>query len=155
MYNHSPEGYSCPFCKVAQGIEDNDVYTKQNDIIYQDSYLTAFVSSHSWPSNPGNVIIIPNQHFENVFDLDDEIGAKIHSLSKRIAISMKKVYRCDGISFRQHNEPAGNQDVWHYHYHVIPRFEGDNLYIKHLQKYLTDSTQRQKYAKSLRTELNN
>jgi histidine triad (HIT) family protein len=41
---------------------------------------------------------------------------------------MKQVYDCDGVSTRQHNEPAGNQDVWHYHLHVTPRYHGDRFY---------------------------
>jgi histidine triad (HIT) family protein len=42
---------------------------------------------------------------------------------------MKAAYHCDGISTRQHNEPAGNQDVWHYHLHVFPRYTDDQLYL--------------------------
>jgi histidine triad (HIT) family protein len=41
---------------------------------------------------------------------------------------MKIIYQCDGVSTRQHNEPAGNQDVWHYHVHVTARFSDDNFY---------------------------
>lgn len=40
---------------------------------------------------------------------------------------MKAAYGCDGVSTRQHNEPAGDQDVWHYHLHVVPRWHGDAL----------------------------
>jgi diadenosine tetraphosphate (Ap4A) HIT family hydrolase len=45
---------------------------------------------------------------------------------------MKDAYRCDGVSTRQHNEPAGDQDVWHLHVHVLPRHQGDQLYLRHL-----------------------
>ena len=45
-----------------------------------------------------------------------------------MALTMKVVYSCDGISTRQHNEPAGNQDVWHYHLHVTPRYKDDVFY---------------------------
>jgi histidine triad (HIT) family protein len=41
---------------------------------------------------------------------------------------MRKVFRCEGISTRQHNGPAGDQDVWHYHLHVIPRYPDDGLH---------------------------
>jgi histidine triad (HIT) family protein len=41
---------------------------------------------------------------------------------------LRRAYACDGTSLRQHNEPAGNQDVWHHHVHVFPRFTGDELY---------------------------
>ena len=49
MYNHEPKNYKCPFCKIVKGIEDEHVITKQDDIFYQDKYITAFISSHWWP----------------------------------------------------------------------------------------------------------
>lgn len=50
-------------------------------------------------------------------------------MERKIAIALKEVYKCDGVSSRQHNEPCGNQDVWHYHLHVLPRYKDDNLYL--------------------------
>jgi len=47
---------------------------------------------------------------------------------RKIAIAMKQAYRCDGISTRQHNETHGNQEVWHFHLHVYPRYQGARLY---------------------------
>jgi histidine triad (HIT) family protein len=88
----------------------------------------AFISAHQWTKYRDYVLIIPNQYFENLYELPDEVGGKIHSLSRRSVLAKKAVYRCDGVSTRQHNEPAGNQDVWHYHLHVFSRYEQDNLY---------------------------
>jgi len=128
MYNHAPSGYVCPFCLIAKGIEKEDINTKQNDIIFQDDYVTAFISSCWWKNNKDHVIIIPNKHIENIYDLPSDISYRIHDLEKEIAIALKGTYRCDGVSSRQHNEPCGNQDVWHYHLHVFPRYKNDNLY---------------------------
>jgi len=66
---------------------------------------------------------------------------------------MKSSYKCDGISMRQHNEPAGNQDIWHYHLQVFPRYEGDNLYLKHNEKMKTDANERLPYVNKLKREL--
>ena len=55
-------------------------------------------------------------------------GCEIHETARRIALALKDAYSCDGISTRQHNEPGGNQEVWHYHVHVFPRYAGDGLY---------------------------
>ncbi|MCL6603676.1 MAG: HIT domain-containing protein [Paenibacillus sp.] len=52
----------------------------------------------------------------------------MHALEIEVAKALKAQYKCDGVSTRQHNEPHGNQDVWHYHLHIFPRYEGDNLY---------------------------
>src|SRR5947207_14256607 len=80
------------------------------------------------PSNPGGVLVIPNAHYENVYDLPPELGTPIQRAVRSASIAMKTAFGCDGVSTRQHNEPAGNQDVWHFHVHVFPRWEGDELY---------------------------
>lgn len=49
-------------------------------------------------------------------------------LARRLALVLKQIHECPGVSTRQHNEPAGNQEVWHYHLHVFPRYDGDGLY---------------------------
>lgn len=108
MYNHAPKDYICPFCLIAQGIESEHIYTKQDDIVYKNEFVTAFIGSGWWKNNKGHVIIIPNNHFENIYDLPDDISAEIHKLERKIAIALKEVYKCDGVSSRQHNEPCGN-----------------------------------------------
>lgn len=128
MYNHAPEDYACPFCMLIRGIRDPRVWSEQSDIIYHDEAVTAFISAHQYPNNPGNVLVTPNRHYENIFDLPVGYMLDIHRVAKRLALAMKIAYHCDGVSTRQHNEPAGNQDVWHYHLHVTPRFTNDRMY---------------------------
>ena len=77
MYNHAPEGYVCPFCSIAEGIENEHRRTKQSDIVYRDEFITAFMNVASWGINKGNVIIIPNRHFENLYDLPADYSSKI------------------------------------------------------------------------------
>lgn len=83
--------------------------------------------------------------------MPDDLLGKVAPLSKQIALAMKRAYECDGTSVRQHNEPAGGQDVWHYHLHVFPRYTGDALYRS--SATLTTPEQRQPYAERLRTAL--
>jgi histidine triad (HIT) family protein len=153
MYNHAPKNYICPFCLVVEGVENEHVQTKQADILYKDDYITAFISAGRYKNNKGNVIIIPNSHFENIYDLPDEISARIHKLERKIAIALKEVYKCDGVSSRQHNEPCGNQDVWHYHLHVLPRFKDDNLYLT--DRELSKPEERIEYTNSLKDYFKN
>ncbi len=153
MYSHAPEGYICPFCLLAAGIENEHVWSVQSDIVHRDETVTAFVSVHQWPNNAGHVIVIPNQHFENIYDLPTPATARIHETARRVALAMKAAYRCDGISTRQHNEPAGNQDVWHYHLHVFPRYAGDALYASHPPRVMP-ADERAEYAARLKRQLN-
>ena len=153
MYNHAPPNYICPFCLIVNGIENEHVYTKQDDIIYKDEFITAFISAGWWKNNKGHVIIIPNNHFENIYDLPNNISAKIHAFEKKVAIALKKVYMCDGVSSRQHNEPRGSQDVWHFHLHVFPRYRNDMLY--QTDPEMSHPSERLEYAEKLRRYFEN
>jgi histidine triad (HIT) family protein len=149
MYHHAPVHYRCPFCLIASQQTDASIETNLDDIVLANEQVTAFVSSRWWPHNPGHVIIIPNQHYENIYDLPLSAATAIHTVAREIALAMKQQYHCPGISTRQHNEPAGNQDVWHYHLHVFPRYHNDQLYVN--QRHRTTPEQRQPYAIQLRT----
>ena len=98
------------------------------EIVHRNDDVFVKVNPGWWPNNPGSVLVIPIDHHENVFDLPVELGTPIQRAVRAAAIAMKDAYGCDGVSTRQHNEPAGNQDVWHYHVHVFPRFTNDGLY---------------------------
>lgn len=128
MTTHAPSNYACPFCAIVSGVEEAGVLTTQSEIVLRMDNVTAFISSHQWPNNPGHVLVVPNEHFENLYDLPDRYGEPLLRVARYVALAMKEAYRCHGTSTRQHNEPAGNQDVWHYHLHVFPRFQNDNLY---------------------------
>ncbi len=71
----------------------------------------------------------------------------------QIALALKALYGCDGVSTRQHNEPAGSQDVWHYHLHVTPRYTADAFYSRTHQKQLMPIEERAAHAQRLRTQI--
>lgn len=147
---HAPEKYRCPFCALARGEELADDFSRLKDIVYQDPTVTAFVASHQYPVNTPNVVVIPNTHYENIFDLPPEVGADIQAVAQRVAFALKRAYGCDGISTRQHNEPAGSQEVWHYHLHVTPRYTGDRFYNKIYEKERMPEQERAEHAERLR-----
>ncbi|MEN8253255.1 MAG: HIT domain-containing protein [Patescibacteria group bacterium] len=144
---HAPSDYFCIFCNFAQGGESE--HKKQSDIVYKNEKVIAFVSPKWWVGNKGHIIVIPRKHFENIYEIDEDYLSEVQVIGKKVAIAMKKAYECDGISFRQHNEPAGGQDVWHYHLHVFPRYEGDNLYLNDEKTMWADEHQREEYVKKL------
>lgn len=153
MYNHAPEAYDCPFCDVVRCIPRPLPHTQPEDIVLQNELVTAFISSASWPNNPGHVVIVPNQHFENIYDLPLHYATAAHAAAQVIALAMKAVYTCPGVSTRQHNEPDGGQDVWHYHLQVFPRYKGDDLYVLTPQRRTTTPEEREPYAARLRSYL--
>ena len=145
MHNHEPKRYKCPFCQIIEGAHDS---MEDSDVIYQDADVTAFLSKSRWEKNPFDVLIVPNRHIENLYDLPDELAPALQKATREVAIVLKDLTRCKGVSTRQHNEPAGDQDVWHYHIHVTPRYEGDRFYED--QKIPFPESERMAVAERLR-----
>jgi histidine triad (HIT) family protein len=75
MRQHTPDGYRCPFCRLAAGEDLSGEFSKQVDIVSRDDVVTAFISSAWWPGNDGNAIVIPNAHYENVYAVPDDVLA--------------------------------------------------------------------------------
>jgi len=132
---------------------DETERNRLDDIVSRGDAVTAFVSPKWWPGNPGAAIVVPNEHVENLYAIDDELLAAVYATTKRVALAMKLVYGCDGTSTRQHNEPGGQQDVWHFHVHVFPRWEGDALYERQAQSRWVPPAERAGYAARLRAAL--
>ena len=151
MGSHAPPGYACPFCLLLRGDETD--LNRLDDIVWQDERTTALISPKWWVANHGHALVIPNAHVENIYGIEDDLLGAVSATAKRIAIGLKDAYRCDGTSTRQHNEPAGNQDVWHFHVHVFPRYDGDRLYERHEEQHWTTPAERLPYAEKLRAAL--
>jgi histidine triad (HIT) family protein len=126
MHSHAPEGYACPFCRYVAGLGDERV--QPTHFVERTPDTLTYVSPKWWPNNHGALLVIPTLHVENLYSLPDELGGPLLRATRRAALALKAAFDCDGVSTRQHNEPGGNQDVWHFHVHVFPRYEGDGLY---------------------------
>jgi histidine triad (HIT) family protein len=147
-FSHEPEGYACPFCVVLT--KGHDRYTNEQDIVYKNEHTTAFIAPKWWTNNKGHVLVLPNKHYENIYDIPDELHAEVYSTVKKIATAIRSTYDCEGTSIRQHNEPAGDQDIWHFHAHIYPRYSEDKLYHNHDNAVFSDPELRVPYAKKLR-----
>ena len=148
-FSHEPEGYICPFCIVIA--EGHDRYTNEQDIVYKNEHVTAFIAPKWWINNAGHVLVLPNKHYENVYVIPEDLHAEVYKVVKKVATAIRSTYGCEGTSIRQHNESAGDQDVWHFHTHVYPRYKEDKLYRNHDNVVLSDPERRLPYAEKLRT----
>lgn len=126
--SHEPPDYACPFCGILRCVPHAKMATQPEEVVLRGDGVAAFISRDQWPNNPGHVLVVPEAHIENLYALPDELAVALQSATRRLALALKRAYDCPGTSTRQHNEPAGNQDVWHYHIHVFPRFHDDDLY---------------------------
>jgi histidine triad (HIT) family protein len=136
------------------GIENADTLLKQADLVFRDDLVSVWINSFWIIGNEGHVIIVPNEHFENIYDLPEKIGHRIFEISKLMSKSIKETYDCDGITIRQNNEPAGDQHAFHFHLHVFPRYEDDNFNQELTKKsYLSDPEKRIEYVNKLKIYL--
>ena len=108
----------CIFCAIVEG-------KIPSSKVYEDEYVFAFMDIA--PANPGHLLIIPKQHYRNIFDMPAEVGSKIMEAAVPLAAAMRKALNPDGLNLFQSNEAAGFQTVFHFHLHLIPRWEGDPL----------------------------
>jgi len=155
MYNHAPSDYVCPICLTVQGIENDQTMARQADIVYRDEYVIALINSKFIKSNPGHVIVVPINHFENIYELPVEYAHRVIEVSQKIALALKSLRHCDGVWIEQNNEPASGQHAFHYHMHVVPRFENDHL-KKQLAEgniYVADPADRIPYAEAMKLYL--
>jgi histidine triad (HIT) family protein len=108
----------CIFCKVAK----KEV---PSFLIYEDKYVMAFLDIH--PSIQGHTLVIPKKHYENLYEMPDDLLARVIKLSKRVAKAQKKVLHAKAVNLVNSSGREAWQDVFHFHMHVIPRFENDEL----------------------------
>ena len=153
MFTHAPPDYDCPFCEVQSEPDSSSWRRNRMGWVFEKGSVFCIIPTSYWGVTKGNCLIIPKAHYENLYEIDEQIGIDLLRCTKRVGLAMKEAYSCDGVSTRQHNEPAGNQDVWHYHLHVFPRYASDGLYSAEKLRY--DDTDREHYADLLRSALEN
>lgn len=98
MYNHAPKDYNCPICLAIAGIENDETWIKQADIFYKDEVITGFISSKFIRGNEGHVLLVPNKHYENIYDLQPKVGHRIISIGKKVAIALKRLETVMGLT---------------------------------------------------------
>lgn len=108
----------CIFCKLANG----EIPTAG---IYEDDCFKVILDMG--PASRGHALILPKEHYGNIYELEDDIAARALVLAKKLAIRMKEKLKCDGINILQNNETAAGQTVFHFHIHLIPRYQDDQV----------------------------
>ena len=78
-----------------------------------------------FPLTAGHALVVPRQHLQNVYELPDALAGPILSTAAQVARAAKRAFSADGVTLRQNNDAASDQHLFHFHLHVIPRFEGD------------------------------
>jgi histidine triad (HIT) family protein len=108
----------CIFCKIA----NNEVKSFR---IYEDEKILAFLDIN--PVGIGHTLIIPKEHYENVFDIPKEILEKIISVAKTLSEKYKEKLNATGINILHASEKDAQQSVFHFHIHLVPRYSKDGI----------------------------
>ena len=111
----------CVFCKIVNGdIPSNTIYENSEFKVIMD------IS----PATKGHVLVLPKEHFKDIYDIDAETAGKLFQLAAVVARALKEVLNCDGLNILQNNGVIAGQTVFHFHMHLIPRYEGDDVTVK-------------------------
>lgn len=120
---------NCIFCKIAGG----EIPTAT---LYEDADFRVIMDVS--PASKGHALILPKEHFANVYELSDELASKVFVLAKKMVTKLKDIVGCDGYNILQNNGVAAGQTVFHFHMHLIPRYENDEVNIGWAPGTLTD-----------------
>lgn len=106
----------CIFCKLANGVFPTNS-------IYEDEDFNVILDAS--PATKGHALILPKEHYDNVYEMPDALLEKTIKLAKKIIQKETDVLGCDGYNIVQNNGEAAGQTVFHFHMHLIPRYTAD------------------------------
>jgi histidine triad (HIT) family protein len=117
----------CPFCRILAG-------DLASSMVYEDDLCTVMMDIQ--PINPGHMLIIPNQHHPSLESLPPETGKHIFSVAQKTASALRNSgIQCQGVNLFVADGKQALQDVFHFHLHIIPRYEGDGFGLQFSPRY--------------------
>ncbi len=111
---------NCIFCKIAAG-------EIPSATIYEDDDFRVILDIE--PASKGHALILPKEHYANLYELPEELAAKVLIVAKKVIASMTEIVGCDGYNVLQNNGEVAGQTVFHFHMHLIPRYKDDDVTI--------------------------
>ena len=109
---------NCIFCKIIDGvIPSTRLYEDEDFVIMLDI----------GPATFGHALLLPKNHYANIYEMPEEVLSKAICLAKVQGEKLVKALGADGLNLVQNNGLAAGQTVFHYHLHLIPRYDGDDM----------------------------
>lgn len=105
---------NCIFCKIIAG-------EIPSHTIYEDGEFKVILDVN--PASKGHALILPKEHYANIYEIDEETASCAMKLAKKLAVHMTEVLNCDGFNILQNNHEVAGQTVFHLHIHLIPRYK--------------------------------
>lgn len=129
---------NCIFCKIANG-------EIPSTTVYEDDDFRVILDLS--PASKGHALILPKEHYANLYELPDEAASKVLIVAKNVVAKMTKALGCDGYNLVQNNGGAAGQTVFHFHMHLIPRYKEDQVGLGWKMGELTDADREDILAK--------
>lgn len=123
----------CWACRAMRGEIAAGVVTETPDVV---------VVINPFPLTDGHALVLPRKHVANVYEMPDDLAGPVLAMASRIARGAKLAFAAEGITLRQNNDAASDQHLFHFHLHVVPRFEGDSASFNRVPEWITESEQR-------------
>lgn len=111
---------NCIFCKIANG----EIASRT---LYEDEQFRVILDQG--PATKGHALILPKEHYANLYELPEELAGNAMKLAKKMAGHMKERLGCEGLNVVQNNGDLAGQTVYHFHLHLIPRYQADGQTI--------------------------
>jgi histidine triad (HIT) family protein len=108
----------CVFCRIVRG-------ELPASIVHEDEACIAFMDIGC--VSPGHTLVVAKAHAANLLDLDGPLAGQVFSGVARVAKAVQAAFRPDGLSVYQANGVAAGQTVFHFHVHVVPRWQSDPM----------------------------
>ena len=134
----------CIFCKIANG-------EIPASTVHEDDMFRVILDMS--PATKGHALILPKKHMADIFEMDSETAEKAFVLAAKVAKGMKAALNCDGLNIVQNNGEVAGQTVFHFHMHIIPRYEGDGQNINWVPG-TSEAEERERVAQQIRSGLN-
>ena len=110
----------CIFCKLANGVFSTNS-------IYEDEDFNVILDAG--PATKGHALILPKEHYADLYEIPEDKISAAAVLAKKMAAHMTEVLNCDGFNLVQNNKETAGQTVFHFHLHLIPRYNNDGQHI--------------------------
>ena len=110
----------CIFCKLANGVFETNT-------VYEDEQFRVILDAA--PATKGHALILPKNHYANIYEIDEDVAASAMKLAKKLIVDFTAKLNCDGYNIVQNNGETAGQTVFHFHMHLIPRYRDDNQKI--------------------------
>jgi histidine triad (HIT) family protein len=122
---------NCIFCKIANG-------EIPSSTLYEDDMVRVILDIS--PASKGHALILPKEHYANLYEISDEMASHVIKTAKKMAKKMQEELGVEGLNVLQNNGELAGQTVFHYHMHLIPRYQGDKVNMKWENGELSESS---------------